>query len=161
MVIVKDKSGLSFLIAILVMLSIFIHGYISWEGGVSIVALKLHIYALPVSAIFILLAYNIYRTLKNRLVLTESGLLVEDFSPNEFPWEVIRRASTKSQLTPRVGTCLWLVLHTNCDGDYMDRKVRNLNRVIGINGIPVCNLANYAGSAGKIVEAINLRAKNA
>lgn len=161
MVVVKDKSGLRFLIAVLVVLPIHIHSYIGWKGGMSLLALKLHLYALPVSAMFILFSWNIYRTLKNRLVVTESGLLVEDFSPIEFPWEVIRRASTKSQPLPRGGACLWLVLHTSCDGDYMNRRIRKLSRLIAIDGIPVCNLATYSGGVEKIVKAINLRAENA
>lgn len=157
----KDKSGLSFLIAVMVILPIYIHSYVVWKAGLSSVAFNLHLYIFPFSVLFFLLAYNIFRSLKKRVIISESGILVEDFSPVEFPWKIVNRASIKSQLLPRGGACHWLVLHTNCDAEYANRKVLKPNKIVGINGVPVCNLASYKGNAENVIAAINARAENA
>lgn len=161
MIVTKDKSGLLFLVAVLVALPIYAHVYVIWKGGFTLIALKLHLYILPFSVSFIVLAYSVYRSLKNRLVISESGILVEDFSPIEFPWGLIRRASIKSQLLPIGGACCWLVLHTSSDEEYVNRKIRRLNKLIGVDGVPVCNLATYSCNVKNILSTINYRAENA
>ncbi|WP_444919132.1 hypothetical protein [Microbulbifer sp. JMSA003] len=161
MVLTKDKNSLGILIAILVILPVYVHGYCIWKGGFTNLALKVHLYILPFSIVFLLLSYGIFRSLKNKLVVSDSGLLVEDFSRIEFPWRVIRGASTKSQLLPRGGAVLWLVLHTTCDDNYSSLKIRRLNRMIGFDGIPVCNLLAYSGCAEKLLGIIKKRCRNA
>lgn len=96
MVLTKDKNSLGILITTLVIL--------------------------PFSIIFLLLSYGVFRSLKNKMVVSDSDLLVEDFSRMEFPWRVIRGVSTKSQSLPRGGEILWLVLHTTCGDDYSSPK---------------------------------------
>lgn len=132
--------------------------YIGFSGGLSAVALKIHFYALPVSALFLLFAYGLIRSINRRIVISETGLLVEESSSFEFPWSTLRRATTKSQLLPRGGACLWSVLDTRNDAAYANNTVRKLNKLIGIDGTPVCNLANYEGDADDIVSIINSRA---
>ncbi|WP_041324875.1 hypothetical protein [Saccharophagus degradans] len=158
MVIKKSRSQILYLCAVLLIIPAFLHGYIAFKGGVAEVALKLHVYLLSVSAIFFVLAYGLFRSINKKLVISDTGLLVEEFSSVEFPWSTLRKATTKSQLLPRGGACLWLVLHTKNDADYTNRTVLKLTRLIGVNGVPVCNLANYQGDAGKIVSIINSRA---
>lgn len=158
MVVKREKSQLLFLLIVVLFIPAFIHMYIGFSGGLSAVALKLHFYASPVSALFLLFAYGLFRSINKKLVISETGLLVEEFSSVEFPWSILRRATTKSQLLPRGGGCLWLVLHTRNDAAYANNTVRKLNKLIGIDGIPVCNLANYEGHADDIVSIINSRA---
>jgi hypothetical protein len=161
MVLTKEKGGLKLLIIICVVLPVYAHSYCAWRAGFTAAALQIHLYILPFSALFLLFAFSIHRSLDNRLVITDSGFLVEDFSKVEFPWESIRRVSTKSQILPRGGACLWLVLHTCRDSDYSGRKVRKLNRLIGVDGIPVCNLATYAGDIERFLALVEQRAANA
>jgi hypothetical protein len=161
MVLTKDTGGLKFLITICVVLPVFVHGYCFWKGGFTTAGLQVHLYILPFSVLFFLFALSIHRSLKNRLAITDSGLLAEDFSKTEFPWKSIRRVSTKSQLLPRGGACLWLVLHTCRDSDYASSKVRKLNRVLGVDGIPVCNLSTYAGDKERFLALVEQRASNA
>ncbi|WGO99136.1 hypothetical protein QFX18_03555 [Saccharophagus degradans] len=158
MVIKREKSQLLFLLIVVLFIPAFIHMYIGFSGGLSAVALKIHFYALPVSALFLLFAYGLIRSINRRIVISETGLLVEEFSSFEFPWSTLRRATTKSQLLPRGGACLWLVLDTRNDAAFANITVSKLNKLIGINGIPVCNLANYEGDADDIVSIINSRA---
>ena len=160
MVLTKDKSELRFLCAVLIALPFWAHGYCFWRGGFTTAALNVHLYILPFTILFILFAYAIHRSLTNRLIISDSGLLVEDFSPIEFPWNKIRRVSTKSQLLPRGGACLWLVLHTSCDEVYMNPKIRKINQWIGMDGIPVCNLGNYSGNLESFIEAIKQRVQS-
>lgn len=150
-----------FLIAIAVTLPIFAHGYCFWKAGFTLVALKIHLFMLPITALFFIAAYSIHRSLKHKLVITESGLLVEDFSKVEFPWGKIRKVSTKLQSLPRGDSCVWLVLHTCCDDEYVNPKILKLNKLLGIEGVPVCNLATYSGGVESFVEAISQRARNA
>ncbi|MEC9387096.1 MAG: hypothetical protein VX393_12110 [Pseudomonadota bacterium] len=161
MVLTKEKGGLKFLIIIFAVLPIFAHGYCAWKGGFTAAALQVHLYILPLSVLSFLFAFSIHRSLKNRLVVTDSGLLAEDFSKVEFPWKSIRRVSTKSQILPRGGACLWLVLHTCRDSDYASSKVRKLNRLIGVDGVPVCNLSTYAGDIERFLALVEQRAAHA
>lgn len=57
--------------------------------------------------------------------------------------------------------CQWLVLRTQNDTDYADNKILKLNKVIGIDGIPVCNLASYECDTKAVVELINRYATHA
>ncbi len=161
MVLTKEKGGLKFLVIICVVLPVYAHGYCAWKGGFTAEALQVHLYILPFSILLFLLGLSIHRSLKNRLVVTDSGLLAEDFSKVEFPWKSIRGVSTKSQLLPRGGACLWLVLQTCRDSDYANRKVRKLNRLLGVDGIPVCNLSTYAGDIEHFLALVEQRASNA
>ncbi len=161
MVLTKDRSCLMFLIVIAVAFPLFAHGYCFWKGGFTLIALKIHLFMLPITVLFFLAAYSIHRSLKHKLVITESGLLVEDFSPVEFPWCKIRKVSTKLQSLPRGGSCLWLVLHTSCDDEYVNPKILKLNKILGIDGVPVCNLATYSGCVDSFLGAISQRARNA
>lgn len=161
MTLTKSKGGLIFLIAVFLIIPVFAHSYCGLKAGVTMTALKLHLYLSPFTILFFLFSYAIYKSLNNRLVTSDSGLLVEDFSKIEFPWKEIKRVSTKIQILPRGGTSLLLVLKTNCDGEYASSKIRKLNRLIGIDGIPVCNLANYSGDVDGFLEVIKQRAGNA
>lgn len=158
MVVTKEKGWLVILMAMFLALALWAHGYIFWKGGISAEALKIHAYTAPVSALFTLFAFGIYRSLKRRLVISEAGLLVEDFSQIEFPWQVIHSASIQSQFMSRIGTIHWLVLYTKKDGAYASRIARHLNKLVDLNGIPVCNLAIYKGDPEAIVREINRRA---
>ena len=161
MVLTKEKGGLKLLMTICVVLPIYAHAYSAWKGGFTEAGFQVHLYILPFSILFFLFALSIHRSLRNRLAATYSGLLVEDFSKVEFPWDVIERVSTRPQPLPRGGACLWLVLKTECDSKYTNRKVRKLNRLIGIDGIPVCNLSTYSGDVEKFLEIIEQRAASA
>jgi hypothetical protein len=159
MVFTKDKGRLVFIMTMVFALVIWVHGYIFWKGGISLQALKIHAYTFPVSAFFTVLAFGIYRSLNLRFVISDTGLLVEDFSRIELPWTVICSASIKIQYMPRGATIEWLVLHTKNDGAYAGRTIRRVNKLVGVHGIPVCNLATYKVDRQLILEEINRRAR--
>lgn len=161
MTIEKEKGG-SILIALIILsIIMFIHGYIVFRGGFANEALKLHIYVLPVSALLSLFAVGIIRSLGKKIIILKEGLLVEEFSPVPIPWSAIQLASIKKQFLPRGGECHWLVLQTINNSDYLSPRIQKLNRLIGINGVPVCNLSNYAGDTNANLNVIQQRIANA
>ena len=157
MILTKDKGGLKFLVMIFMLIPISVHGYCAWKGGFGVETLKIHLYLSPISLLFILFSWSICRSLKNRIIASETGLIIEDFSKEEFPWRIIRNMSTKSQLLPKGGSCLWLILKTECDEKYHNSKIKRMNRLIGIDGIPVCNLAIYSKDIQRLLEYIQKR----
>jgi len=161
MIINKSKTPTGFIAFVCVVLAIFIHGYIFYRGGFTSDAIELNLYILPFSLLFILFAVSIIRSSKNKLALNDHGLLVEDFSSSIIPWKVINVATLKTQILPRGSVCQWLVLRTQNDTDYSNNKILKLNKVIGIDGIPVCNLASYECDTKAVVELINRYATHA
>lgn len=161
MVLSKDKAGMNVIIAIFLIIALFVHGYILYEGGLTLLGLKLHLYASPISAMLIFFAYRIYRSIRNKLYVTESEILIDDFGPVAFPRNIVVRASLKEQVMPMSGVNQWLILHTKNDNTFMNPKIKKLNKFIGIGGVAVCNLSFYKCSASEVVASINAWVKNA
>lgn len=161
MVIHKDKAGMSIIIAIFLAIALFVHSYILYAGGLTLLGLKLHLYASPISAMLMFFAYSIYRSMGNKLYVTESEILIDDFGVVAFSRNIVVRASIKEQIVPRSGVNQWLILHTKNDNDFMNPKLKKLNKFIGISGVPVCNLSYYKCSASDVVASINAWVKNA
>ena len=140
----KDRSRILLLASIFLFLGILVQSYILYRGGFSDKTVEVSLYFLPITLLLIYFSVSIYRISCKKIVLDEEGLIVQDFCNDKIPWGHIKNASVKSQYIPRGGSACWLIIKTKNDAQYASSKINKLNKsLLGINGIPVCNLSAY------------------
>lgn len=161
----KDKNLLVFYIGVCIFVAtlpyiILLYKGITCDHCVFDQALELGLYFLPISILFTVFAIQIYRNANNKIQLLSQGLLVEDFSKICIEWDKIKKVEGVVQRVPRAAPILWMVISTTNDLEYMNGKVKRMNKILGINGIPVTNLNVYSEDASVILENIERHIKN-
>lgn len=151
----KDIAHLAFLSVVMAIpASIFL--WPIFIAGVTTRAMEVAVYIFPVSAFFMFVIYRLYKTSKNRIVLSDKGLLIEDLTSEYIPWSDIFSVSVVEQPVFRGPTAHWLVLKTKYDGKFSGKFVRKKNGYL-VGGVPSCNLTSYKDPVGLVQSNIQRR----
>lgn len=150
----KSDATITFNAILLFLGAIWIHGLIIYEFGDALISLKYHAYGAIVSSILIALACMMLSGLGKRIVVHPNSILFEEFSNNPIQRKDIVSFQTRKQRLPKGGSALWLVVKTRIDSKLVSRKLLQANKLIGINGIPVCNLNMYKENPDEILNKL-------
>jgi len=152
----KDIGHLAIL-AVLAALPASIFLWPFFMGGITFRSLVVAAYILPISALFMYLMYGLYRTSKNKIVISGEGLLIEDLTSQSIPWGDIHSVKVVKQPMLRGPTAQWLVLKTKYDDKFSSKFARKMNQYMVGGGVPSCNLTTYIDSVGLIKSNIQAR----
>lgn len=154
----KDSSHLIVLSVVMTLpASIFL--WPLFMAGVTTRAIEVAVYISPVSAFFMFVIYRLYKASKNRIVLSNKGLLIEDLTSEYIPWSDIFSVNAVEQPIYRDPTAHWLVLKTKYDGKFSSKLVRKMNNYLVGGGVPLCNLTTYKDPVDLVQSNIQERLK--
>ena len=128
-------------------------------AGVTTRAMEVGVYTFPVSAFFMFGIYRLYKISKNRIVLSDKGLLIEDLTSEYIPWSDIFSIAVVEQPVYHGPTANWLVLKTKYDGKFSSKFVRRMNDYLVGGGVPSCNLTTYRDPVDLVKSNIQGRLK--
>ena len=128
-------------------------------AGVTSRAMEVAVYIFPVSAFFMFVIYRLYKTSKNRIVISDKGLLIEDLTSEYIPWSDIFSVNVVKQPVYRGPTAHWLVLKTKFDSKFSSKFVRKMNDYLVSGGVPSCNLTAYKDPVDLVQSNIQERLK--
>ena len=152
----KDTGHLAILAVIAVLpSSIFL--WPLFMGGITYRSLEVSAYILPISAFFMYLMYGLYRSSKNKIVLSGDGLLIEDLSSKIIPWADLNSVKVVDQPVLRGPAAQWLVIKTKYDSKFSSKATRKVNQYMVGGGVPSCNLTTYIDSPEAVLSNIRTR----
>ena len=129
--------------------------YLYTKAGITEKSIEITMYTLPLTLLFSFFGGAIIRSVKRKIKLSDTGIIVEDFSKNEIPWTEIKSVKINSQILPKGGMAYWLTLGTENNNKYVNKTVQKLNTLLGIHGIPICNLSTYNVNNDLLLNKIN------
>jgi hypothetical protein len=155
----KKDSGHLIVLSVVMALPASIFLWPLFMVGVTTRAMEVAVYIFPVSAFFIFVIYRLYKTSKNRIVLSNKGLLIEDLTSEYIPWSDIFSVNVVEQPVYRGPTAHWLVLKTKYDGKFSSKFVLKMNDYLVGGGVPSCNLTTYKDPVDLVQSNIQGRLK--
>ncbi len=108
----------------------------------------------PVFVYFLRYGYKIFLVIDKNIIISQSGLTIEDYRDNEFKWLDIVDFSTHG-FTPETEDkhCFLFLKTNNMETDINDASLTNDPDILEY-GIPVCDLARYQTKPDIIKEKI-------
>lgn len=158
-IIYKKDIGHLVVLSVVMALPVSIFLWPLFMAGFTIKAMEVAVYIFPLSAFFIFVIYRLYKTSKNRIVLSDKGLLIEDLTSEYIPWSDIVSVNVVEQPVYRGPTAHWLVLKTKYDSKFSSKFVRKMNDYLVGGGVPSCNLTTYKAPVDLIKSNIQERLK--
>ena len=110
----------------------------------------------PVFIFLLRYGYKIHSMINNEIIISESGIIVEDYRENEFQWSEINSYSLQGFKTREPDNHCFLYLKTDNRADLKEHMLKMPDNYLE-DGIIVCDLSKYLVKPDYFKEQINLR----